>query len=119
MEASNGQAQTAPQGRRGQRQWEVLFQQGLDEEGMVRTLEDRDEVRQALVDCEAIGHRLGGGFQVAPLRQAAGVDAKGRTRYETIGWAFEWVSFMPAVGERRPEPEEAPEPEPEPVVTEQ
>jgi hypothetical protein len=66
-----------------------------------------------------MGHRIGGGFVVTPLRTELMTDGPIR-QFETRGWHFKQV-FMPAgrpVEQRAPEPVSEPE-EPaadEPVV---
>jgi hypothetical protein len=77
---------------------------------------NRDPVLEALHDVEAIGHREGGLFVIAPHREPVEIslDEEGSTRTEwvTVGWTFKH-EFAPPV-RRTPRPQRQPEPEPEP-----
>jgi hypothetical protein len=84
---------------RGKRAWMIYAQE------FATDTEFRDAVAAELAGLENIGHRLGGGFVVAPVRERHGDD------YVTVAWRFEHV-FMPAA--RRQEPELVPEPQEEP-----
>lgn len=61
----------------------------------------RVAVQQELAGLENMGHRLGRGFVVTPLRQQREIG--GVTVYETVGWAFS-ETFMPAVRSAPVEP---------------
>ncbi|WP_272472663.1 hypothetical protein [Baekduia alba] len=65
-----------------------------------------DEFRRAIAEelagLENIGHRIGGGFVVTPLRRPV---LRGEvTVFETVGWHFKQV-FMPAARPAEAEPE--------------
>lgn len=90
------------------REWFILASEYADEEDF------REAVARELASLENMGHRLGRGFVVTPLRQ--GRDLANVMVYETVGWAFR-ETFMPAVGGAPAlEVKPAPEPEPEPVA---
>ena len=87
-----------------QRDWQVMGY--MTDEGY---LYDRDEMRSALIEVEAMLYRFGGAVTVAAVRSEV---APGR--FEPDGLRFRYESFMPA--QRRPEPDPEPvvlEPEPE------
>jgi hypothetical protein len=86
------------------RQWVILADEYADEE------EFREAVARELAGLENMGHRLGRGFVVTPLRQAR--ELGGTRVYDTVGWAFQ-ETFMPAVAVApalEPDPVEEPEP---------
>ena len=62
----------------------------------------REAVRQALLDCEAIGYREGGAFVVTPIRLEQ-AERFGVREFETLGWMFSHT-FMPAAKVAEPEP---------------
>lgn len=70
------------------RQWVILETEYDSEEDF------RDAVTTELARLENMGHRLGRGFVVTPLRQGRQLGTV--TVYDTIGWAFR-ETFMPAV----------------------
>lgn len=82
--------------------------------------EDREEVRMALSDIEAVGQFVGGAFQLVPIR-----EQHPRGGYVVTGWLFKWTSSMPPAQrpkvipdpayQGQPEPESEPEPEFEPL----
>jgi hypothetical protein len=84
------------------RQWVIPAEEYADEE------EFREAVARELAGLENMGHRLGRGFIVTPLRRAR--ELGGTRVYDTIGWAFQ-ETFMPAVAS-------APALEPEAVTEE-
>lgn len=61
---------------------------------------DREAVLQTLTDVEAIGDRIGGAFELVPLRAEVFVqdDVLGRrTEYRTVGWAMRWNPYAAAL----------------------
>lgn len=93
------------------RQWVILETEYDCEEDF------RDAVTTELARLENMGHRLGRGFVVTPLRQ--GREIHGVTVYDTIGWAFR-ETFMPAVrdtAQALAQPAELEEEEPETAAT--
>ncbi len=94
------------------REWFIELEEFEDEDGF------RDAVAQELARLENMGHRLGRGFVVTPIRRPR--DLGGTVVYDTIAWCFS-ETFMPAVKPRtRPEELTAEEmaehfPEPEPA----
>ena len=74
----------------------------------------RVAVEQELAGLENMGHRLGRGFAVTPIRRPVLID--NAEVIETVGWAFE-EAVMPLVREREAEPE--PETEDEPLTPEE
>jgi hypothetical protein len=102
---------------RGKRAW-MIWSEEYDTEA-----EFRAAVENELVGLENIGHRMGGGFVVSPVRER--IQSQAGEEFVTIAWRFENV-FVPAVSRREPvaEPELAEEPAlveeraPEPVGAE-
>ncbi len=90
------------------REWFIELEEFEDEDGF------RDAVAQELARLENMGHRLGRGFVVTPIRRPR--DLGGTVVYDTFAWCFS-ETFMPAVKPRMSEPEGEPEhvPEPEPA----
>jgi hypothetical protein len=71
------------------RQWTVP--EHLPELGEEVIPVDRNEAREAFLELEAIGQRLGGSFQIAPIRTEVSPN-----RWITRGWAFRHVPYVPA-----------------------
>lgn len=96
------------------RTWKIEAQPVHGEDGALLGYRlDRDEVRQALLDIEAMGHLSGGSFVLHPLREP--LEDSIKDLHETTGWIMAWESSAPRV--RKPKPVEvAPEPELEPVA---
>lgn len=97
------------------REWVVLAEDFVDDEGRFDEDGFRAKVQDELAGLENMGYRLGGGFVVTSLRQPRQVG--NITVYDTIGWAFS-KTFVPAVARQEPEvevPAEESELEPEPV----
>lgn len=95
------------------REWVVLAEEFVDENGYYDEGAFRSAVQDELARLENMGHRLGRGFVVTPLRRERYVENV--RMFETIGWAFS-EKYMPAV-KSVPEVVSEPEPiaEPEPV----
>lgn len=72
------------------RQWVILESEYDCEEDF------RDAVTTELARLENMGHRLGRGFVVTPLRQGREIGDPPVLVYDTVGWAFR-ETFMPAV----------------------
>lgn len=69
-----------------------------DEESDVRLPDvDRQEVTQALIDLEAVGHTLGHSFVLTPIRVKFGEDDFGTPEFRTVGWRFELHRGVPAL----------------------
>ncbi len=78
------------------RAWRI--EAGRDENGDL-TL-DRDQVIQALLEVENIGHRLGGGFLIEPDRSEVFPGV-----WETVAWTFVWRSTGPKA-QKAPKPDD-------------
>lgn len=94
------------------RTWSVRLQ--FDEDGIPLWDVFREDARQAHLEAEAIGDKLGGAFMIVPERMEV---APGDWR--TVAWHFRWTSFVPGpapVKDEQPAPEDQDEPEiaPEP-----
>lgn len=66
---------------------------------------DRQAVVQALIDCEAVGHRQGMAITAAPVRveyQREGLVRNGQPEVECVGWTFK-LSRVP-LASRAPQP---------------
>lgn len=91
------------------RVWDIDMQ--VDGDGNVLVDEFRHEVRDVLHEVEVLMHRLGGAVVIASKRVEDGDGL-----FHTIGYRFEWQSFVPT---KRPAPAAAqpaaPEPAPDPV----
>jgi hypothetical protein len=87
-----------------QRKWQISAD--IDEDGY--SYVDREETAQAMLECEAMLHRLGGVVSVIALR-----DELPDGTFEPKGLLFAWDSFSPA--NRRQERAETVVSEPEPA----